>query len=104
MREQRKLGGLKKNFSKKGQGLSMTTIIVAALALIVLVVLTTIFIGRIGNWRQSSEACENNGGACIDNGQSVCQGEYERVIQAPCFKYEKGKKTVDTDKICCVRT
>jgi len=34
--------------SKKGQGLSLTTIIVAALALIVLVVLVMIFTGRIG--------------------------------------------------------
>ena len=34
--------------SKKGQGLSLTTIIVAAIALIVLVVLVMIFTGRIG--------------------------------------------------------
>ncbi|MBT6773921.1 hypothetical protein HOA91_00980 [Candidatus Woesearchaeota archaeon] len=35
-------------FNKKGQGLSLTTIIVAALALIVLVVLIMVFTGRIG--------------------------------------------------------
>jgi hypothetical protein len=34
-------------FNKKGQGLSLTTIIVAALALIVLVVLVMVFTGRI---------------------------------------------------------
>ncbi|MFC1686854.1 hypothetical protein ACFL0E_00670 [Nanoarchaeota archaeon] len=34
--------------NKKGQGLSLTTIIVAAIALIVLVVLVMIFTGRIG--------------------------------------------------------
>ena len=34
--------------NKKGQGLSLTTIIVAALALIVLVVLVMVFTGRIG--------------------------------------------------------
>jgi len=35
-------------FSKKGQGLSLNVIIVAALALIVLVVLIMVFTGRIG--------------------------------------------------------
>ncbi len=34
--------------NKRGQGLSLTTIIVAALALIVLVVLVMVFTGRIG--------------------------------------------------------
>ncbi len=36
--------------SNKGQGLSLTTIIVAALALIVLVVLVMVFTGRIGEF------------------------------------------------------
>lgn len=35
-------------FNKKAQGLSLTTIIVAAIALIVLVILVMIFTGRIG--------------------------------------------------------
>jgi hypothetical protein len=35
---------------KKGQGLSLTTIIVAAVGLIVLVVLVAIFTGRMGVW------------------------------------------------------
>ena len=38
--------------SKKGQGLSLTTIIVAALALIVLVVLVMVFTGRIGSFEK----------------------------------------------------
>ena len=38
--------------SKKGQGLSLTTIIVAALALIVLVVLVMVFTGRIGSFER----------------------------------------------------
>jgi hypothetical protein len=38
--------------NKKGQGLSLTTIIVAALALIVLVVLVLIFTGRIALFEQ----------------------------------------------------
>ena len=38
--------------NKRGQGLSLTTIIVAALALIVLVVLVMIFTGRIALFQQ----------------------------------------------------
>lgn len=40
---------------KKGQGLSLTTIIVAAIALIVLVVLVMIFTGRIGIFKAGVE-------------------------------------------------
>ncbi len=35
---------------KKGQGLSLNVIIIAALALIVLVVLVAIFTGKMGEW------------------------------------------------------
>ena len=38
--------------NRKGQGLSLTTIIVAALALIVLVVLVMVFTGRIGSFEK----------------------------------------------------
>ncbi len=41
--------------NKKGQGLSLTTIIVAAIALIVLVVLVMIFTGRIGVFKEGVE-------------------------------------------------
>jgi len=40
---------------KKGQGLSLTTIIVAAIALIVLVILVMIFTGRIGVFKTGVE-------------------------------------------------
>jgi aerobic-type carbon monoxide dehydrogenase small subunit (CoxS/CutS family) len=38
-------------YSKKGQGMSLNVIIIAALALIVLVVLIAIFMGRIGTFK-----------------------------------------------------
>jgi len=38
--------------SKKGQGLPMNTIVIAALVLIVLVVLIMIFTGSMGKWLQ----------------------------------------------------
>lgn len=38
--------------SKKSQGISITTIIIAALALVVLVILIAVFTGRMGIWGQ----------------------------------------------------
>ncbi len=42
-------------FSKKGQGLSLNAIIIAALALIVLVVLVAVFTGQIGKTKVGIE-------------------------------------------------
>ena len=53
---------------KKAQGLSMTTIVVAALALLVLVVLALVFTGRMGNFAsgvKQTTTCEQ---ACISAG------------------------------------
>lgn len=88
---------------KKAQGLSMTTIIVAALALIVLVVLATIFMTRMADLRQSSESCENNGGVCVDRGTCGIV-DYEKKAAYPCFIKENGRNIVDQTKECCIRT
>lgn len=65
------------NFSfKKGQGLSLNVVVLAALALIVLVVLTAIFGGKIRESTQSGEestnkflgtVCANIDGECTDD-------------------------------------
>jgi hypothetical protein len=75
------------NMKTKAQGLSLNTIIIAALVLIVLVVLIVIFSGKIGDFGKGSEscpgkcassmtACENNIGykldSCSSNGGFCC--------------------------------
>ena len=50
---------------KKAQGISVTTIIIAAIALIVLVVLIAIFTGRMGVWGQGLDTTQE-GKACTD--------------------------------------
>ena len=57
--------------NKKAQGLSMNMIILAAIALIVLVVLSVIFIGRgrtfsatVGDCKQKGGSCEPKAGGC----------------------------------------
>lgn len=52
--------------NKRGQGISINTIVIAAIALIVLVVLIAIFTGRIGIFGQSVER-ETRGRVCTDS-------------------------------------
>ena len=51
---------------KKGQGLSMNVIIIAAIGLVVMVVLIAIFTGRLGGFGQKL-AEEQKGHTCEDN-------------------------------------
>ena len=50
-------------FNKKAQGISITTIIIAVLGLIVLIVLIMIFTGQLGKWGTNVEA---QGKSCTD--------------------------------------
>lgn len=51
---------------KKAQGLSMNIIVMAAIALLILVILAIIFMGRMGVFGQQVAACKNQGGNCRD--------------------------------------
>ena len=51
--------------NKRGQGLSLNTIIIAAIALIVLVVLVMIFTGRMSVFTGQVSTCANQGGRCM---------------------------------------
>jgi len=55
--------------NKKGVEITMNTIVVAAIALLVLVVLSAIFLGRIGTFGEKSESCEVQGGLCAPTGE-----------------------------------
>jgi hypothetical protein len=86
---------------KKGQGLSLNVIIIAAIALIVLVILSVIFIGRAGKTTNQVEQCP---GQCIDGENSNdCKeafGEYYmHATDKSCFDTTDNTKT---DEICCV--
>jgi hypothetical protein len=48
---------------KKGQGISINVIVVAAIALLVLVVLAVVFIGRVDIFSRSSSSCNSYSGA-----------------------------------------
>jgi hypothetical protein len=85
--------------SRKAQGLSMNVIIIAAIALLVLVILAVIFIGRMGETTKGIDQCK---GVCADD-ESECEakyGAYYKITNDPCFML--GQKKPDTSKICCV--
>ena len=51
---------------KKAQGISVNVIIIAAIALLVLVILSVVYIGRMGDWGAQTADCENKGGRCAE--------------------------------------
>ncbi len=85
--------------SRKAQGLSMNVIIIAAIALLVLVILAVIFIGRMGTTTRGIDQCK---GSCVSSEMDCTnQGPYYKVSNEPC--YRSGTKEIDSDRpVCCV--
>ena len=82
----RKLG----KFSGKAQGLSITTIIVAAIALIVLVVIIAIFTGRLGIFSgeigkaQENKCTDAHGGICLAANKQCTAGKTQAFGKTGC--------------------
>ena len=57
----------------KGQGISLNVVVIAAIALLVLVILSVIFVGRLGLFGEKAADCEQKGGEC--KAGFVCRGE-----------------------------
>lgn len=92
---------------KKAQGLSMNTIIIAAIALLVLVILSVIFMGRMGWWSQSSTDCLKVGGTCMysqckDAMDSSGNKAFKEHPSAKCYT-TSGEKEVDPSLNCCIK-
>jgi len=81
--------------SKKGQGLPMNTIVIAAIVLIVLVVIIMIFTGSMGSFTGKIGNCAERG--CVCRASTQCADETEVLIG----------KTTDCEKFglpyCCVK-
>lgn len=82
---------------EKGQGLSITTIVVAAIALLILVVLVAVFTGQFGGFTLGVQDCNAKSGACYDScptGTAVLQG------RTSCSKLP----SVDGEgkQVCCI--
>ena len=89
--------------TKKGQGLSMTTIVIAALALLVLVVLTLIFTGRLNLWNKGMDetmACDNY---CNALGKTANTDTPKTSETCPSGDLARGVavKVNNQDRLCC---
>jgi hypothetical protein len=80
--------------NKKAQGISLNVIIIAAIALLVLVILSVIFMGRMGTFTDKSKDCASATGG---NGQclSACEGDHPTEVSIYTCP-------TTTDK-CCVK-
>jgi hypothetical protein len=79
---------------KKAQGLSLNAIIVAILVLLVLVVLSLIFTGKLGNFRMASEDCSTINGQCVEDA-SFCSGATQKAVSTHSCP-EEGPQ------VCCI--
>ncbi len=52
---------------KKAQGLSLNTIIIAALVIMVLVILALVFTGQMGDFSKDTDSCTAKGGQCRED-------------------------------------
>jgi hypothetical protein len=77
--------------NKRGQVLSLNTIVIAILVITVLVVLIVVFTGQTGRFTRGLGDCATQGGTCTlgDN----CPGGYSKAPLATC---EQGK-------VCCIK-
>ena len=78
---------------KKAQGISLRTIVIAALAIIVMLVLIGIFTNKIGFFSANAINCESKGGTC----KGSCGADEILILRTSCnFDDQAGN-----DK-CCI--
>ncbi|HIH42260.1 TPA: hypothetical protein HA246_01310 [Candidatus Woesearchaeota archaeon] len=88
--------------SKKGQGMTLNVVVVAAIVLLVLVVLVLIFTGKIGNFVGESEKCVTKGGTCIAARDGCNRANLEAPVNAKCYK-ATDPTAVDDSQVCCIK-
>lgn len=82
---------------KKAQGLSLNTIVIAALVLIVLVILILILSGKMGGFKRGLDACD---GRCVSSA-SDCNDYETPIYILNCDAGGDGK--ADGGNYCCMR-
>ena len=84
---------------KRGQGLPMNAIVIAAIVLVVMVVLILIYTGSMGNFTGELGKCETKGGECVPK-TSCDLAKGEKIIsKTDCDDEEKYGK----DHVCCIK-
>jgi len=86
------------NKNKKAQGISLNVIIIAAIALLVLVILSVVFIGRTKNFTQGVADCRANGGEVKQEAQCDAGSGYTILPQINADNPDTTEK-----EVCCVK-
>ncbi len=87
--------------NKKAQGISINIVIVAAVALLVLVILSVIFMGRMGTFSATSKDCVAQGGKCFVKTDGCGSGT---TPGDNAFTTEYSTWTCsDTAQVCCIK-
>lgn len=84
---------------KRGQGISMNVIIIAAIALLVLVVLSVIFLTRTGIWSRETVNCRVQGGSCVSTADDCPETNPITYNSWKCLQLDG---SVDPDLKCCI--
>ena len=99
----------KQSLSKKAQGMSLNTVIIAIIVLVVLVVLVMIFTGYFGKiFTPSVSSCATQGGSCVASAAD-CKGAFNE--QEGKYVVTKDCKNTDPTKtgnevangVCCLK-
>lgn len=89
---------------RKGQGLSITTIVVAAIALLILVVVVAVFTGQFGGFAAGIQECSSKGGICVAD--TTCSASSPNTVKLPgrsdCSQNIFENDGEDTPEICCI--
>ena len=83
--------------TNKSQGLSINTIIIAAIALVVLVVMIAIFTGKLGNINKNLDSCAAKGGVCATNSKDGCPSDH------PISMIIGGTECKNSNNLCCMK-
>jgi hypothetical protein len=88
---------------KKGQGISINTIVIAAVAVIVLIVLAAILVSQSSRFSRTVSNCEEVGGTCkLDTKCADPVDGFHKVTKdAVCLK-GTGKELTKTGETCCL--
>lgn len=85
---------------RKGQNLSLNVIIIAALALLVLVIISLIFMNRASIFGKDTKACETQGGTCHLASDGCPEGKTVSPLSGVRCLNSDG--TVRDDYVCCI--
>lgn len=86
---------------RKAQGMPITVIIIAAIALLVLVILAVIFTGGIGKWTLKAAECTNKGGKCTSAADG-CPPEGFPEYATP-YTAWTCPKIDEQEQVCCIQ-